>query len=60
MDDVSTSKSRTGYIITYAGCHILWASKPQTLVTLSTAEIEYVALSMTPREAIVLVIIIRN
>eukprot|EP00957_Ditylum_brightwellii_P006926 523933-Ditylum_brightwellii.AAC.1 len=54
MHDASTAKSRTGYIITYAGCPILWASKLQILVTLSTTEAEYVALSMAAKEAIVL------
>eukprot|EP00957_Ditylum_brightwellii_P107900 8230976-Ditylum_brightwellii.AAC.1 len=38
MHDGSTAKTRTGYIATYAGCPILWASKLQTSVTLSTAE----------------------
>eukprot|EP00957_Ditylum_brightwellii_P046620 3537453-Ditylum_brightwellii.AAC.1 len=51
-----TAKSRTGYIITYAGCSILWASKLQILVTLSITEAEYVALSTATREAIVLMI----
>eukprot|EP00957_Ditylum_brightwellii_P162091 12340815-Ditylum_brightwellii.AAC.1 len=54
MHDDITAKSRTGYIITYAGCPILWASKLQSLVTLSTTEAEYVALSRAAREAIVL------
>eukprot|EP00957_Ditylum_brightwellii_P143015 10897065-Ditylum_brightwellii.AAC.1 len=54
MHDVSTAKSRTGYIITYAGCPILGASELQTLVTLSTTEAEYVALSIAAREAILL------
>ena len=37
--------SRTGYVITLAGCPVLWSSKLQTEIALSTMESEYVALS---------------
>jgi hypothetical protein len=30
MNDVSTANSRTGYIISFAGCPTTWASKLQT------------------------------
>ncbi|KAL7527402.1 hypothetical protein ACHAWF_002161, partial [Thalassiosira exigua] len=36
---------RTGYIIMLAGCSILWKSKFQTEIILSTIEVEYVVLS---------------
>jgi hypothetical protein len=42
--------SRTGYIITFCGCPIHWASKLQTEIALSTTEAEYIALSMGTRE----------
>jgi len=42
--------SRTGYIITYCGCPIQWASKLQSEIALSTTESEYIALSMATRE----------
>jgi hypothetical protein len=51
-DDPSTALSRTGYVITYAGCPVVWASKLQPLITLSTTESEYVALSTALREVI--------
>ena len=51
-DDVSTAKSRSGYVIAYAGCPIIWASKLQTQVALSTTEAEYIALSQALRETI--------
>jgi len=51
-EDPSTSKSRTGYIITFANCPITWSSKLQTQVALSSTEAEYVALSQSLREAI--------
>ena len=37
--------SCTGYIIRYAGCPIVWCSKLQTEIDLSTSEAEYIALS---------------
>ena len=43
--DRATAKSRTGYIIKYAGCPITWASKMQTETALSTTEAEFIALS---------------
>jgi len=42
--------SRTGFIITYCGCPIHWASKLQNEIALSTTESEYIALSMATRE----------
>jgi hypothetical protein len=50
--EVATAKSRTGYIITYANCPLLWTSKLQTEVTLSSTEAEYVALSTALRQII--------
>ena len=43
--DESTAKSRTGYIIFFAGCPLIWTSKLQTMIGLSTTECEYMALS---------------
>lgn len=53
--DASTAKSRTGFIIMYAGCPVVWCSKLQTEVTLSTTEVEYISLSHALREAIPLI-----
>ena len=50
--DLNSAKSRTEYIITYAGCPIVWESKLQTLVALSTTEAECIALSTSLREVI--------
>ena len=52
IHDPSTAKSRTGFIIKYAGCPIIWASRLQTETALSTTEAEYIALSTALREAI--------
>ena len=46
------SFSRTGYVLMYAGCPIIWASRRQTLIALSTTESEYIALSSALREVI--------
>jgi hypothetical protein len=54
MTDPSTAKSRTGYIVSYGGCPVIWASKLQTEVVLSSTESEYVGLSESLRVAIVM------
>ena len=41
-DNADNVYSCKGYIISYAGCSIIWASKLQTEIALSTAEIEYI------------------
>ena len=51
-DNPSSVKSRTGYIITFASCPVLWCSKIQTEVALSTTEAEYIALSQSTRDLI--------
>ena len=51
-EDSTTAKSRTAYIVMYAGCPIVWASKMQTDIALSTTESEYSALSEATREVL--------
>jgi hypothetical protein len=51
-DDPDTARSRTGYCIMYGGCPIIWASKLQTEVALSSTEAEYIALSQALRDVI--------
>ena len=58
--DASTVKSRTGFIIMYAGCPVVWCSKLQTQVTLSTTEAEYISLSHALREAIPLINLLKE
>jgi len=48
----STAKSRSGWIIFYAGCPVSWASKLQSQVVLSTTEAEYIAMSQSLRDVI--------
>ena len=44
--------SRTGCVIFYANCPIIWQSKLQSTISLSTTEAEYVALSTAMRDVI--------
>jgi len=50
--DPTSTKSRTGYVILYKGCPVLWVSKMQTQNALSTMESEYLALSQSMRDLI--------
>ena len=45
----SSVKSRTGYVIKYANCPVIWKSKLQDYISLSTPEAEYYALSEAMR-----------
>lgn len=51
--DVDTLYSRAGYVIKYAGCPIYWKSKLMNgELALSTAEAEFMALSLATREVL--------
>ncbi|KAL7501805.1 hypothetical protein ACHAXN_000026, partial [Cyclotella atomus] len=50
--DPSTAKSRSGWVIFCAKCPIIWASKLQSQVALSTTEAEYISMSMALRDVI--------
>ena len=51
--DPSTAKSRSGWIIFYAGCPVSWASKLQSQVALYyTTEAEYITMSQALRDVI--------
>jgi hypothetical protein len=51
-DDADTARSRSAFVIMYAGCPILWGSKLQTLIALSSTESKYFCLSTATREVI--------
>jgi hypothetical protein len=50
--DPSTAKSRSRWIIFYAGFHVLWASKLQSQIALSTSKAEYIAMSRALHDVI--------
>lgn len=50
--DMNTARSRSGFLITYAKCPVLWQSKLQTEIALSTTEAEYICLSEALRHVI--------
>ena len=43
-------RSRTGYTITLSNCPVLWVSKLQTEIALSTMEAEYIAMSQACKD----------
>eukprot|EP00804_Cyclotella_cryptica_P013566 CCRYP_012925-RB/>CCRYP_012925-RB protein AED:0.26 eAED:0.26 QI:0/-1/0/1/-1/0/1/0/216 len=58
--DPSTAKSRSGWIVFYAACPVIWASKLQSQVALSTTEAEYIAMSMALADVIPLMELIKE
>jgi hypothetical protein len=58
--DSTTARSRTGYVIKYAGCPIIWQSRLQTDTALSTHEAEYIALSTALRKVITMMQILEE
>ena len=59
-DEPSSVMSRTGYVIFYANCPIIWSSKLQTEIALSTTESEYIALSQSLRDVIPLISLLKE
>ncbi|GAA5831588.1 hypothetical protein JCM3770_005537, partial [Rhodotorula araucariae] len=51
-DDPETRRSVSGWIFLLASCAILWRSKRQPHVSISTTEAKYVALSSAAMEAV--------
>lgn len=51
-DDPISVYSRTGYVSFYFACPVLWVSKLQSEISLSTVEAEYMALSTAMRDLI--------
>jgi hypothetical protein len=49
-EDPDCVKNRAGYVITLAHCPCTWGSCLQSLIALSTMEVEYNALSLAMRE----------
>jgi hypothetical protein len=58
--DPSTAKSQSGWIVFYAGCPVIWASKLQTQVALSTTEAEYIAMSQSLRDVFPIMFLVQK
>ena len=58
--DKMTAQSQMGYVITYAGLPIIWNSKLQTEIALSSTEAEYIALSKALRQSIVIMNLLKE
>jgi hypothetical protein len=50
--DPLSVKSCSAYVVTFASCPLLWSSKLQSEIALSTTEAEYIALFQATREII--------
>ncbi len=59
-DNSENVLSCTGYVLMYANCPILWVSRLQTEIVLSTAEAEYIALSQALRDVIPLITLLKE
>jgi hypothetical protein len=58
--DPSTAKSRSGWIVFYAGCPVIWASKLQTQVTLSTTEAKYISMSQSLHDILPIMFLVQE
>ena len=58
--DRDTARSRHGYVISYAGCPLLWKSQVQTEIALSTTESKYTGLSYALRDAIPIIELLKE
>jgi hypothetical protein len=58
--DPHCARSRSGFVILMFGCPVLWKSKLQTEIALSTMEAEYVALSTAMKDLIPLIGLLRE
>ncbi|CUM47093.1 unnamed protein product [Debaryomyces tyrocola] len=58
--DKGDRKSITGYIVKYGGSPMSWKSKKQSIVAISAAEAEYLALSEAVKEALWIIRLFRE
>jgi hypothetical protein len=58
--DPITAKSRSGWIVFYAGYSVIWASKLQTQVALCTTEAEYNTMSQSLRDVLPIMLLVQE
>jgi hypothetical protein len=59
-NDPVTARSRTGYLLIYANCPIIWSSKLQTEIAHSATEVENIALSQSLKEVTAMMFILQE
>ena len=59
-EDVDTRRSTSGYIFTVCSGAVLWKSKKQNIITLSSMESEYITMTEATKEAIQLASIYKD
>ena len=60
VQDPHCVRSRTGFVIMAFNCPVLWKSKLQTEIALSTMEAEYVAISTACRDLLPVIAIVKS
>jgi hypothetical protein len=58
--DANTARSRSGSLVKYANCPLLWGSRMQTEIALSFTESEYISLSQFLRDVLPLIRLINE
>jgi hypothetical protein len=58
--DPITAKSQSGWIVSYPGCPVIWASKLQTQVALVTTEAEYIAMSQSLQDVLPIMFLVQE
>jgi hypothetical protein len=60
MRDPNTVRSRTGFLSAFANCPLLWGSKLETEIALSSTKAEYVMLSTAAREMVPIMVVAKD
>jgi len=60
VEDANTARSRHGFLISYAGCPLMWKSKMQPEIALSSTESEVICLSEVLRSVIPLMDLVKE
>ena len=58
--DPATAQSRHGYVLSYCGMPVLWASQLQSIIALSTTEAEFVGMSRALQDTLPVVWILQE
>jgi Reverse transcriptase (RNA-dependent DNA polymerase) len=59
-EDPITARSRSGYVLMYARCPIIWSSRLQTEIAHSATEAEYISLSHSLKEVTALMYLLQE